>query len=90
MKVKANKGFSGFLAPGKPFNMHAGEIRDVEDNATVRELISVGYLESTEVPTPQAEPESAEVPTPQAEPESAEVPDEVKLNEDKRGKSKRG
>lgn len=65
MKVKANKGFSGFLAPGKPFNMHAGEIRDVEDNATVRELISVGYLESTE------------------------VPDEVKLNEDKRGKSKR-
>ncbi len=52
--------------------MHAGEIRDVEDNATVRELISVGYLESTEVPT-----------------ESEEVPDEVKLNEDKRGKSKR-
>ena len=77
MKVKANKGFSGFLTPGKPFNMHAGEIREVEDNATVRELISVGYLESTEVPTPQAEPESAE------------VPDEVKLNEDKRGKSKR-
>lgn len=72
MKVKANKGFSGFLTPGKPFNMHAGEIRDVEDNATVRELISVGYLESTEVPT-----------------ESEEVPDEVKLNEDKRGKSKR-
>ena len=66
MRVKANKGFSGFLTPGKPFNMHAGEIRDVEDNATVRELISVGYLESTE------------------------VPDEVKLNEDKRGKSKRG
>lgn len=76
MKVKANKGFSGFLTPGKPFNMHAGEIRDVEDNATVRELISVGYLESTEVPTPQAEPESTES-------------DEVKLNEDKRGKSKR-
>ena len=81
MRVKANKGFSGFLTPGKPFNMHAGEIRDVEDNATVRELISVGYLESTEVPTPQAEPESTE---------STEVPDEVKLNEDKRGKSKRG
>ncbi len=81
MKVKANKGFSGFLTPGKPFNMHAGEIRDVEDNATVRELISVGYLESTEVSTPQAEPERVE---------SAEVPDEVKLNEDKRGKSKRG
>ena len=80
MKVKANKGFSGFLTPGKPFNMHAGEIRDVEDNATVRELISVGYLESTEVPTPQAELESTE---------SAEVPGEVKLNEDKRGKSKR-
>ncbi len=76
MKVKANKGFSGFLTPGKPFNMHAGEIREVEDNATVRELISVGYLESTEVPTPQAEPESTES-------------DEVKLNEDKRGKSKR-
>lgn len=76
MRVKANKGFSGFLTPGKPFNMHAGEIRDVEDNATVRELISVGYLESTEVPTPQAEPESTES-------------DEVKLNEDKRGKSKR-
>ena len=80
MKVKANKGFSGFLTPGKPFNMHAGEIREVEDNATVRELISVGYLESTEVPAPQAEPESTE---------STEVPDEVKLNEDKRGKSKR-
>lgn len=76
MRVKAIKGFSGFLTPGKPFNMHAGEIRDVEDNATVRELISVGYLESTEVPTPQAEPESTES-------------DEVKLNEDKRGKSKR-
>ena len=42
MKVKANKGFSGFFSTGKPFNMHAGEVREVEDSGTVHELISIG------------------------------------------------
>lgn len=85
MKVKANKGFSGFFSTGKPFNMHAGETREVEDSGTVQELISIGYLEEVGAPAPQAEPESSE----NAE-ETPGVPDEVKLDEDKRGKSKRG
>lgn len=83
MRVKAIKGFSGFLK-GKPFNMHAGETRDIEDSGTVQELISIGYLEEADAPAPQTEPENSEP----AE-EMPDVPDEVKLNEDKRGKSKR-
>ena len=75
MRVTAVKGFSGFLN-GKPFSMHAGETREVEDSGMVQELISIGYLEEVGAPAPQAEPESTE-------------PDEVKLDEDKRGKSKR-
>ncbi len=71
MKVKAVKGFSGFFSTGKPFNMHAGEVREIEDCDTVRELIAAGYLESVSALAKSA-------------------PDEVKLNEDKRGKSKRG
>ena len=65
MKVKANKGFSGFFSSGKPFNMHAGEVREIDDCDTVRELISVGYLEEVS------------------------EPNEVKTDENKRGKSKR-
>lgn len=85
MKIKANKGFSGFFSTGKPFNMHAGETREVEDSGTVQELISIGYLEETGAAAPQAEPKSSEP----AE-EAPGTSDEVKLNEDKRGKSKRG
>lgn len=85
MKVKANKGFSGFFSTGKPFNMHAGETREVEDSGTVQELISIGYLEEVDAPAPQTEPENSEP----AE-ETPDVPDEVKPDEDKRGKSKRG
>lgn len=85
MKVKAKKGFSGFFSTGKPFNMHAGEVREVEDSGTVQELISIGYLEEVGAPAPQSEPESSEP----AE-EAPGAPDEVKLDEDKRGKSKRG
>lgn len=84
MRVKAIKGFSGYIK-GKSFNMHAGEVRDIEDSGTVQELISIGYLEAVDAPAPQAEPESSEP----AE-ETPDVPDEVKLDEDKRGKSKRG
>lgn len=65
MKVKANKGFSGFFSSGKPFNMHVGEVREADDCDTVRELISVGYLEEVS------------------------EPNEVKPDENKRGKSKR-
>lgn len=85
MKIKANKGFSGFFSTGKPFNMHAGETREVEDSGTVQELISIGYLEEVGTPAPQTDPENSEL----AE-ETPDVPDEVKLDEDKRGKSKRG
>lgn len=45
MKVKANKGFSGFFSTGKPFSMHAGEVREMDDCDTVQELIAAGYLE---------------------------------------------
>lgn len=86
MEVKAIKGFSGFLK-GKSFNMHAGEVREVEDSGTVQELISIGYLEDVGAPAPQTEPESSEA---AVETPDVSEPDEVKLNEDKRGKSKRG
>lgn len=91
MRVTAVKGFSGFFSTGKPFNMHAGETREVEDNGTVQELISIGYLENIGATAPQAEPESADTAeeAPAAPDEITDTPDEVKLNEDKRGKSKR-
>lgn len=83
MKVEAIKGFSGFLR-GKPFSMHAGEVREVEeDNETVQELLDIGYL----MRTFPAEPENTE--NTEETPNTPE-PDEVKLDEDKRGKSKRG
>ena len=83
MKVEAVKGFSGFLN-GKSFNMHAGEVREVEDdNETIQELISIGYL----MRTFPAEPENTE--NTEGTPNAPE-PDEVKPDEDKRGKSKRG
>lgn len=43
MKVKAIMGFSG-----ERFSMHAGEVRDVEENDTVKELLRIGYLEPAE------------------------------------------
>lgn len=43
MKVKAIMGFSG-----ERFSMHAGEVRDVEENDTVKELLAIGYLEPAE------------------------------------------
>lgn len=83
MRVTAVKGFSGSLN-GKPFSMHAGETREVEDCETIQELLDITYLMVDITPAPQAEPENSEP----AE-EMPDVPDEVKLNEDKRGKSKR-
>ena len=68
MTVKAVKSFSG-----ERFNMHAGEVREVESTETVQELLRIGYLEdvggSQEPPPPEQT--------------------EVQLNEAKRGKSKR-
>lgn len=40
MTVKAVKSFSG-----ERFNMHAGEVREVNDTETVQELLRIGYLE---------------------------------------------
>ena len=68
MKVKAVKSFSG-----ERFNMHAGEVRDVNDTETVRELLRIGYLEDVG---------GSQEPTP---PEQTEV----QPKEAKRGKSKR-
>ena len=68
MTVKAVKSFSG-----ERFNMHAGEVREVNDTETVRELLRIGYLESAG---------GSQEPTP---PEQTEV----QPNEAKRGKSKR-
>ena len=79
MKVKAIMGFSG-----ERFSMHAGEVRDVEENDTVKELLHIGYLEPAEaVQLAKADgiqPEKAE---------EAEEPktDEVK-HENKRSRAK--
>ena len=80
MKVRANKGFSGFFSTGKPFNMHAGEIREVGDDGTVRELISIGYLEAEQPGQDHAD---------EAENAPEELSDEVNADENKRGKPKR-
>ena len=80
MRVKAIRGFSGFFSTGKSFNMHAGETREVDDDGTVRELISIGYLEAE-----HAEQEPAD----EAENAPEEHADEVNADENKRGKSKR-
>ena len=68
MTVKAVKSFSG-----ERFNMHAGEVREVESTETVQELLRIGYLESAGGPQEPTPPEQTE----------------VQLNEAKRGKSKR-
>lgn len=80
MRVRAIKGFSGFFSTGKPFNMHAGEIREVGDDGTVRELISIGYLEAEQ---------SGQEPAAEAENTPEESADEVNADENKRGKPKR-
>ena len=68
MTVKAVKSFSG-----ERFNMHAGEVREVESTETVQELLRIGYLENVGGPQEQTPPEQTE----------------VQPNEAKRGKSKR-
>lgn len=50
MTVKAVKSFSG-----ERFNMHAGEVREVESTETVQELLRIGYLESVGGPQEQTE-----------------------------------
>lgn len=82
MTVKAVKSFSG-----ERFNMHVGEVREVNDTETVRDLIRIGYLEdvggSQEPPVP--EQTADDTGTEETPPEQTEV----QLNEAKRGKSKR-
>ena len=62
---------------GARFNMRVGEIREVEETETVRELLRIGYLEDA----------GAEEEKPSAQ-ESAEERTEVQPNENKRGKRK--
>lgn len=62
---------------GARFNMRVGEIREVEETETVRELLRIGYLEDV----------GAEEEKPSAQ-ESAEERTEVQPNENKRGKRK--
>ncbi len=89
MKVKAVKSFSG-----ERFNMHAGEVREVESTETVKELLRIGYLEdvggSQEPPTPETAGEvpTEKEPTPETVEDSAPEQTEVKLNETKRGGGK--
>ena len=82
MKVKAIMGFSG-----ERFSMHAGEVRDVEENDTVKELLAIGYLEpaGADEVQPEAEAQAAD----EAVPEKAQEPkaDEVK-HENKRSRAK--
>ena len=62
---------------GVHFNMRVGEIREVEETETVRELLRIGYLENVGA--------GEEKPSAQ---ESAEERTEVQPNENKRGKRK--
>ena len=82
MTVKAVKSFSG-----ERFNMHAGEVREVERTETVQELLRIGYLEDVGGSQEPSAP-GTEVETPAVE-ETAPDQTEVQLNETKRGKSKR-
>lgn len=85
MKVKAVKGSSGFLHTGEAFSMYSGETREVENNSTVSELISIGYLQEEQ--SEQAKPACD---TPADEASASDVPhDEVKPGETKRSKPKR-
>lgn len=45
MTVKAVKGFSGFTSTGERFAMFPGEVREIKESDTVRELLCIGYLE---------------------------------------------
>lgn len=89
MTVKAVKSFSG-----ERFNMHAGEVLEVESTETVKELLHIGYLEdvsgSKEPPAPETvgEVPAEEEPAPETVEDSAPEQTEVKLNETKRGGSK--
>lgn len=74
MKVKAIMGFSG-----ERFSMHAGEIRDVEENDTVNELLRIGYLKPAEVQLAKADEVQPEAEKPKT--------DEVK-HENKRSRAK--
>lgn len=73
MKVKAIMGFSG-----ERFSMHAGEVRDVEENDTVNELLAIGYLEPAEAvqlaKADEIQPEKTD------EPKADEVKHENKRN----------
>ncbi len=80
MKVKAKNGFSGLFSTGEPFSMYAGEVRDVEENDTVNELLRIGYLEPAEAV------QLAEAGKVQPEAEAAKA-DEVK-HENKRSRAK--
>lgn len=76
MIVKAVKSFSGVR-----FNMHAGEVREVNDTETVRELMRIGYLVNSEL---------KETPGQTAPAQTEDMPEKAEgLNETKRGKSKR-
>lgn len=67
---------------GARFNMRVGEIREVEETETVRELLRIGYLENVGAGEALADEEN-----PSAQ-ESAEERTEVQPNENKRGKRK--
>ena len=99
MTVKAVKSFSG-----ERFNMHAGEVREVNDSETVRELLRIGYLENAGGAGGEKSPVGAGLALPESPaPDKTEdnsgganttpavnVPAKVEgLNETKRGKSKR-
>lgn len=67
---------------GARFNMRVGEIREVEETETVRELLRIGYLEDVGAGEASADEEN-----PSAQ-DSAEERTEVQPNENKRGKRK--
>ena len=60
MTIKAVKGFSGFTSAGERFAMFPGEVREVKESDTVRELLSIGYLKKADKPAEIA-PEQTEV-----------------------------
>ncbi len=74
MKVKANISFCGSVC------MAANEVRDIPEGGVLSDLLEAGYV--TEV---QENPWAAQTSAPGKPPT---YPSEVKLNENKRGKSK--
>lgn len=85
MKVKAKNGFSGLFSTGEPFSMYAGEVRDVEENDTVNELLAIGYLEPAEAvqlaKAAEVQPEVEAQATDGVQPEKAEEAEEPKTDE---------